>query len=531
MSLTSSSNCNECISACLERAKSNCTAESGRGSLYDETRRTVLLDTILNGGFDAERALSLLNSRGLLQKYRRYMALEIDNPTRRGVGGLHGFTPHKSVTTDAYNELSEKVLTKLLKHSLKTMGGQPLVRAKVNRTVTRIEDAEGDPEHRDPLISMEDVYSALVSAEGNACGDFIFSDMSVSLKTATITELRKIYALLDPNTQSHNIGAADTDSIDDCRLSMLCSTVPERKLEGRALIDCGSDPGRVRRFLAGGAPAHLRLALWALSLDSEVGTAELNDIINRAIPSEDWITDDIIRNDAEEKASDANYFPFEELIETLSLVLSRDPWVKTHAVMAPHKSIIPDDDKLIDSVDVTIPPCSHIPFEGWTCLACPFSYLGEALSPTLYGVYRAFYCRYWVRLLSIELKEGIKDSLAYLAILCENLVLELAPELVFRCRSTDRLPSVLKIALPWILSGFVGYIRPAQLLLLYDRIIAFDTVELVAILAAAVILFQKEALMVADTVEEVATIFSNMDYIQAIPLIQGLIFGKIPHEP
>ncbi|KAF4723536.1 hypothetical protein FOZ63_025483, partial [Perkinsus olseni] len=479
---------NSCITACIERVKTTVYQE-GRSTVSEETRRAVLIDTVANGGFNPGRCLAVLQDQGLLAQYRRRLAFEIDDQQFRA-------------QRDANLEQEGYKAGYLRQHLSKVTRGQPFVRAREARTMESNIDSRIEME---PIISMEDIYIALVSARGNQVEDAAFSDMSISLKTPPSSELRERYMSLNGKD---NIDAADIDAAD--RLSYAWDAHQTRTLqresEAGALIASVADPAKIRRYLRGGAPSQSRLELWALALDSAVQPGELDDLLHGVIAQE-RITDDIIRDDVAERTADGNYFPFEDLIESLSLTLSRDPWVGTNARAAPHQPMTLDDEETSEAV----PPSSHVPFEGWACLACPFAYLAESINSTLYGVYRAFYCRYWVRLVSLEMNI---DSLPYLAGLCENLVFDVAPELVAHLQSIENSPSVLKIAFPWILCGFVGYIRPIQLLLLYDRMIAYDRLELIAILAAGIIIYRREALMVAETMDEVRDVFSNLDCIQ-----------------
>lgn len=51
-------------------------------------------------------------------------------------------------------------------------------------------------------------------------------------------------------------------------------------------------------------------------------------------------------------------------------------------------------------------------------------------------------------------------------------------------------PSALDLAFPWIMAAFVGHLSPAETLLLWDRIIGFDSLLPLPVLAAAVMTFR-----------------------------------------
>lgn len=50
--------------------------------------------------------------------------------------------------------------------------------------------------------------------------------------------------------------------------------------------------------------------------------------------------------------------------------------------------------------------------------------------------------------------------------------------------------SALDVAFPWMFSAFVGYLSPSETLLLWDRIIGFDSLLVLPVLAVAVMTFR-----------------------------------------
>jgi hypothetical protein len=69
----------------------------------------------------------------------------------------------------------------------------------------------------------------------------------------------------------------------------------------------------------------------------------------------------------------------------------------------------------------------------------------------------------------------------------------------------------ISIAFKWILYAFVGILDAEQTLFLWDRIIAFDSLELLPLTAAAIVSFRKNMVLCSSTEEEVLVlIFSNL---------------------
>lgn len=84
------------------------------------------------------------------------------------------------------------------------------------------------------------------------------------------------------------------------------------------------------------------------------------------------------------------------------------------------------------------------------------------------------YCRYFCRLHSISSKPG---SLLSLCALYETLIIHSVPEVAYHLLKLHVQP--LKIAFPWIVRAFVTVLPSDQVLLLWDRVIGFDSCEYV----------------------------------------------------
>ena len=53
----------------------------------------------------------------------------------------------------------------------------------------------------------------------------------------------------------------------------------------------------------------------------------------------------------------------------------------------------------------------------------------------------------------------------------------------------------LLLGLPWIMTAFAGHLAVGEVLLLWDRIIAFDSLLLLPVLAVAVLAFRRQVSM------------------------------------
>jgi hypothetical protein len=61
----------------------------------------------------------------------------------------------------------------------------------------------------------------------------------------------------------------------------------------------------------------------------------------------------------------------------------------------------------------------------------------------------------------------------------------------------------VKFALKWLMSGFVGVLDIEQVLMLWDRVLGYDRMEILSAVAVCVVLFRREAILGAKSEREV----------------------------
>ena len=97
------------------------------------------------------------------------------------------------------------------------------------------------------------------------------------------------------------------------------------------------------------------------------------------------------------------------------------------------------------------------------------------------------------------------DNILYLCIAFENLLKQSDSHLFFHLKfNLDFQP--LSIAYRWILYGFVGVLSPDQVLLLWDKMIGYDSCLIFSVMAAAIFTFRKEELLSAKCEQDVLVI-------------------------
>lgn len=68
--------------------------------------------------------------------------------------------------------------------------------------------------------------------------------------------------------------------------------------------------------------------------------------------------------------------------------------------------------------------------------------------------------------------------------------------------------------------AFSGHLPLEQLLNLWDLILAYDSLEVIPMLAGSIVIFRKENLMRVDTVQGVEAVLADLSSISVIPLLQ-----------
>ena len=167
---------------------------------------------------------------------------------------------------------------------------------------------------------------------------------------------------------------------------------------------------------------------------------------------------------------------------------------------------------------VSIPPCGIVPSHRQTYLLAPFCFLYSSAAEHFF-VYRALYARYLHRLTVISSRPS---TLLTLAAQFESLLQWKAPRLCFRMHAL-RVPP-LQLATRWLHTAFAGWLPMDQLLLLWDRLWASESLALLAVLAAALLVRRASSIMAASSEAEVRSVMRDLQDVKVVALLQSFIF-------
>ncbi|KAK1889610.1 TBC1 domain family member 19 [Dissostichus eleginoides] len=300
------------------------------------------------------------------------------------------------------------------------------------------------------------------------------------------------------------------------------------------------DSAAAQQYSRQGCPTGLRADLWALILNStnqpqhwfdpsQTGdTSEFSqdvmyyEQLTAGVIQHDLLVDNLIYKDVKLTASnDDYYFVFEDFLYQVLLCFSRDTAVLEHFKYnsaTPPKSFIQGKGE-DEECAVVYPPNGVIPFHGFSMYVAPLCFLYNEPSK-LYSVFREMYSRYFFRLHSIS---SSPSGIVSLCLQFERLLQTHLPQLFYHLRQIEAQP--LRIAFKWMVRAFSGYLSSDQLLLLWDRILGYDSLEVVAVLAAAVFAFRAENLMEVTSLASAEAVLADLSTLKVMPLIQIFLFA------
>ena len=293
----------------------------------------------------------------------------------------------------------------------------------------------------------------------------------------------------------------------------------ERQAMGLRVLGNGFAP-LLAQYARRGVPMSLRARVWlgALRRGERVGEREYHYYASllREVDRVALASDAACKHDANLPLLEDPYFVFAEQVEEVLLCFTRDPQVLKNrdaaaagpAVLAAARS----------GALTPFPPAGVLPLRGMSMLVYPLCYL-YAQQQELYYAFRAMWCRYWCKLHTLSSRPG---TLLPLLRSFEGLLAEHAPGLCLHLSQLGLHPT--RVAFPWILHAFAGYLPADQTLLLWDRVVGFDSLEPLPMLAVAVFVFHAKALMMATEADHVHHVLADPSELKVVPLLQAFLF-------
>lgn len=352
---------------------------------------------------------------------------------------------------------------------------------------------------------------------GDSSGTYtLWGLVQLPLKLNGINRLRILYS--DMAINQCQTGVDDSSEIPP---EMFDS---DRVKLGKKVI-AGDHGPLAQEYAKKGCPISLRAELWCQILGIELDEFDTlyYEQLKASVIAHDLLVDSLLYKDVKLTATnDDQYFVFEDYLYQILLPFTRDTEMLKHFSRnsaSPPKSYIRG--KLgVEDYAVVYPPNGVIPFHGFAMYVAPLCYLYKE-PVKLYYVFREIYTRYFFRLHSIS---SHPQGIVCLSLLFETLLQTHEPELFFHLKSVGCQP--LKIAFKWLVRAFSGYLSSDQVLLLWDRVLAYNSLEILPVLAVAIFSFRKTNLLKVQSYNAAEAVLADLTTLQVIPLVQLGLFSK-----
>uniref|UniRef100_A0A8C3SQ42 TBC1 domain family member 19 n=1 Tax=Chelydra serpentina TaxID=8475 RepID=A0A8C3SQ42_CHESE len=341
--------------------------------------------------------------------------------------------------------------------------------------------------------------------------------IQVPLKVKDIPELRDYFSELGLNTGQ--LGIDDS------------TQVPPELFENEHVrvgqtVLTEQDSAAAQQYVRQGCPTALRAELWALILNISNQPEDIlyYEQLKSNVIQHDLLVDSLIYKDVKLTASnDDYYFVFEDYLYQVLLCFSRDTSVLEHfsySSATPPKSYIRG--KLgLEEYAVFYPPNALSQLNSFIISVAPLCFLYHEPSK-LYQIFREMYVRFFFRLHSIS---SHPSGIVSLCLLFETLLQTHLPQLFYHLREIGAQP--LRISFKWMVRAFSGYLATDQLLLLWDRILGYNSLEILAVLAAAVFAFRAVNLMEVTSLAAAEAVLADLSTLKVMPLLQIFLFATV----
>ena len=367
-------------------------------------------------------------------------------------------------------------------------------------------------------------------------------------------DIQRFLRDLAPNTQK-----SGTDDSWDVTFSTTRKDLAEKLLNAKRNQNQNQNQTDFCIFLRGGAPAEHRAVLWRAALGIAGGAytksfrEDFNRIVSDARPTT-MLTDALCASDAKETCDHPFFFPFDETLRAALVCFSRDASVPelcaVNGVRPHHPSIrrVSQSDGEGEETNEQesesygearknkketnagpYPPSGVVPFRGLAKLMAPLCFLYEHPGD-IAGVFKHLWVSIFSRLHVIDDDAFPKPAFPGLLAMVEEQITEHEPELQFHLAKISC--HVSKLTTPWLAGGFAGFLPVTETLLLWDRLVGFQSLLPLGVAACAILSLRKNALLAATNTTEAFECVEDLSFVKIEPLLAAFALrnGKSREE-
>jgi hypothetical protein len=337
-----------------------------------------------------------------------------------------------------------------------------------------------------------------------------------------------------------------------------------RHEECEQILAQGGSILEARKLMRRGVPPSLRCKIWRLAcgLTEKITSSEEQYFLRLRGECDrmDLLSDELFMHDIQTVLDDPRFFVFEEELKEVILSFSRDVGVRQLALYEIHAPLLqqmgsetasflppastfapshlgtnevsssaspfssPATTPTVTSQQpvetLAAPPCAVQPYLGFSTYFAPCAYIFQH-KVSLYHVTKFLWCRLWCRLNVMTADDG---ALLSVCKTFESLLIRAHPRLVMHLVSIGLPP--IKVAFPWMQLAFVGFLEMEQLLHLWERVIGFMDVTLLAVAAVSIFLFRADMLLQCSNEADAMMVLMEGSRLHIIPVIQAFLMRE-----
>ncbi|KAG1667212.1 TBC1 domain family member 19 [Nymphon striatum] len=284
-----------------------------------------------------------------------------------------------------------------------------------------------------------------------------------------------------------------------------------------------NDTPVLAEFLKSRCPPSQRSTVWSAVLGISITDAErlYYEKLQEAVFQLNLIVDHLMQKEVKLTTGNSDhYFVFEDLIHQTMLIFSRDSniWksISRYSCFLPVYKTESNPKRNQQELQI-YPPSGIIPCHGFSFFVSPICYMDQ--DPVIvYFIFREMYLRYFFHLHNIS---SNNKGIVSLCLLFEKIMQNSEPDLV-ELLAIKRI-KLLNIAFKWLMRAFSGFLGPSQLLILWDKIIAYDSLEFLPLLAVSIILDKKDCLMETTNADTAEILYADISSVEVDRFLKSIL--------
>ena len=282
----------------------------------------------------------------------------------------------------------------------------------------------------------------------------------------------------------------------------------EREKECETLLSEDSAPFDYLNFMKFGLPQGNRYKFYLGYIKNFPITGADNSNKEQLSKSDKQVMGEIFNDDISVSLSTGTFFPFEEMMYRLKDFQLNES-----------KELIEGQGDEEDENHFGL-PCGIIPMKNFSKFLGLVSYFAKK-EEKVYSIFRHMYKFHFSKLLQIDPKST--ENLIALGTIFERLFQRSMNQLYIHLRKLEIFP--LDIAIEWMSCFFIGFLEIDQCFFLIDRIMGFDTLHILPIIALGVFKYYEKALVKINDKQSAVDMINKINQLNFLEIVNNYLYG------